>query len=175
VTFGQLVLGLITLTVATFVYRWQKSVDRVTVSQVELRKLMSAYAALSHRLFLKQPYFGVEYSEAEINDFFSISDEEIELYTLRDQLYVCAPTSVLDSVLICDRKFRDWKMAFPKNPHIDEQTRNEFVEIISEFKFAHERMLAAMRNELVGQNKLPWPEWLQKIWTWLKEKLTKFV
>ena len=133
-------------------------IDRENIALVELCKLMAAQAALSHKLYLQQPYLGVTYEASQIEEFFSISEGEIELYTLRDQLYVCAPKPALDAVLEVDRKFRDWKVNFPREDDHSDNAKSKHIEKVSKFKFVHENMLIAMRNELVGQKQMPWPK-----------------
>ncbi|MCE8508767.1 hypothetical protein KBY28_09945 [Ruegeria pomeroyi] len=162
-TLGQFFLGFVTIAIATLVYRWQKAVDRETAALSELRELLSRYAVLSHKLFLKQPYRDQEYDPKELDSFFSISDEEIELYTLRDQIYVTAPSPVVDAVLDCDAKFRNWKISFPGSNVADEQVIEESRQASTEFKFAHEKMLLAMRQEISSHNKMPVPDWLRKL------------
>lgn len=160
---GQFFLGIVTLLVATLVYRWQKNVDRETVSLQEMRGLLSRYAVLSHRLYLKQPYRGVEYSEMQLDEFFNISDDEIELYTLRDQIYVTAPEKVRNSVLKCDGAFRAWKQSFPQYGETDSGKINFAREKSSDFKFSHEAMLIVMRSEFNAHNQIQLPTVLKNL------------
>ena len=160
-TLGQFFLGLVTLLVATIVYRWQKSVDRKTAALLELRASLSKYAALSHALFLKQPYIGDEEDTEKQTEFFSISDAEIELYTLRDQIYFTAPKNIVDAVLECDRAFRDWKIAFPKLNETQSQENEDFMKKIMNFKSKRERMLLTFREEFESHTKFAGQDWLQ--------------
>ena len=146
-TLGQFFLGLVTLLVATVVYRWQKSVDQKTVVLADLREALSRYAALSHSLFLRQPYIGDDNNEQKLADFFSISDAEIDLYALRDQIYITAPSEIVDAVLDCDRAFRDWKISFPKSTEVSDEKKLEVEKTSAEFRLKHRQMLIIFRSE----------------------------
>jgi len=147
-------LGLITLAVATLVYRWQKIVDRETAALSELRTLLSRYAVLSNTLFLKQPYVGVETSQEDLSAFYTISDGEIELYTIRDQIYICAPDAVVNAVLNCDKCYRDWKVAYTEESDDGDRSaqREKVMDAVSKFRFAHHKMLLSMREEFADHH-----------------------
>jgi len=144
-------IALVTLTVATVVYRWQKLIDRETVIHSELRALYAKYAGALRKVFLSQPYQDGKHSPEELDRFYSISDEEIEIYVLRDQIYLLAPQDVVNSVLACDKAFRDWKIAFPQPGSAQPEAMAEAREKTSQFRSAQNEMLEVMRNSLAQQ------------------------
>ena len=160
-TLGQFFLGLVTLLVATIVYRWQKSIDRKTVTLTDLRAALSKYAALSHSLFLKQPYAGEENSDEKLNDFFAISDAEIELYTLRDHIDFTAPDIIVEAVLDCDSAFRAWKIAFTRSSDLSVDEKAAIQSAATDFKFKHERMLLTFRAEFESHTKFAGQDYIE--------------
>ena len=167
---GQMFLGLISLFVATVVYRWQKGLDRQAQANIELRDLATKYATVSHTLFLQQPYVGEELSEVEIKTFYGISDLEIELYTLRDQIYVAAPKRVVDAVLHCDQAFRKWKITFPEIGNQEAAMLASGREATTNFKFSHENMLLVLRSEFEAMDRAKAPLWLLDLFSKFSKK-----
>ncbi len=118
---GQFFLGLVTIIVATVVYRWQKMIDRETVLQNEQRTLFARYVSITRAHFLSQPFKGQEYSPEYLQGFFSVSDSEKEIYSVRDQIFLLASPEVFEAVRKHDEAFRDWKVSFPEANDTDPQ------------------------------------------------------
>lgn len=147
-TLGQFFLGMIAICVATFVYRWQKTVDRETSVLSEQRQLYAKYVAASKAQYLSQPWRGVQYTQQELDSFFEISEKEIELYGLRDQIFLIAPDSVVDAMDAFDTAFREWKVAFPRDETPTEEQIKHAEDKSQVLRDDYHLMLEAMRKNL---------------------------
>ena len=112
---GQFFLGLVTIIVATFVYRWQKLIDHETKQKEELRRLYAEYTAALTELRFAQPMLDDDDFAEKAKQFFGMEEREVGLYCLRDQVFLLAPDNVVTALDKCDEAFREWKISFNTN------------------------------------------------------------
>jgi len=148
VTLGQFFLGLVTIFVATFVYRWQKTLDLENQTHHELRKLFSEYSSLLKTLYFRQPYKDADNDPAEVDDFFSISIDEQKCYSLRDQIYMLAAIDVVEATTRADKAFREWKISFPKSFEASDEQILDHEQKRTEFRNAHNSLIMVMRSDI---------------------------
>ena len=141
-------VGIIAVIVATVVYRWQKKIDRETVLMSEQRQLFAKYISCLNSHFLSQPYLGVQNDESSVRDFYSISSGEIEIYGLRDQIFLIAPLPVIAHMELCDNAFRDWKRSFTTTDSNDPDGKATVMAAMKEFKKAKILLMNEMRETL---------------------------
>ncbi len=147
---GQFVLGLVTIFVATVVYRWQKTVDRETVALAEQKKLIAEYSAALNALFFSQPYRDQTYTPEEIQIFMTISESEQECYALRDQIFMTSSEEIVRATDELDKSFREWKIAYTK--HLKCAEGEEKPEIVKQktqnYLSSHRAFIAAARKDI---------------------------
>lgn len=161
---GQAILALVTLVVATIVYRWQKMIDRETVIQIELRQIYAKYLATLSREFLAQPAKDGLNDEGSVRDFYSISSNEKEAYQLRDEIILLAPESVVASVKKCDQAFRAWKTEFTTDTSEEVSVRRVRIsEAAQKYTNSRRELIAAMRGSLKEQYEFSLPALVRKI------------
>ncbi len=155
---GQFFLGLVTIIVATVIYRWQKMIERETVLQNEQRALFARYTSITRTHYLSQPFKGQEYSPEYLQSFFSISDSEKEIYAVRDQIFLLASPEVFEAVRKHDEAFRAWKVSFPEANESDPQKIETAKNAAKAYLTSHDQLLVVMRTDLAGHHrfKMPW-------------------
>lgn len=147
-TQGQFFLALVTIFVATVVYRWQKSVDRQTEQKKMLSKLYADYIAQVSEHSARQPMIGDHDAEQKAKEFASIGEHEQKVYVLRDQIYLLAPENVVEKLSVCDRAFREWKITFNRNNSDPEQHKTDVKNAFDNFRSNKNILLPTMRKDL---------------------------
>lgn len=160
---GQFFLGLVTLLVATVVYRWQKLIEREAEQQKELRRLYTEYTSALKFHEMSQPFIGDENIDEKAKKFRSLSVEEIQIYALRDQIYLLGSTSVTIALVECDRKFRDWKIAFNTEYTTDERGKGRVQQAFLVYREQYEALLEAMKRDLIAHTSWVPPVWLERL------------
>lgn len=164
---GQFFLGLVTILVATVVYRWQKLVERETALQDKQRELFARYLTLTNEHFLSQPYKGAEYSKEELDEFFGISEAEIEFYSIRDELALISSDRIYDAINKHDEKFRAWKVSFPRETEKSTEVEQRAKFADAEYRNSRHELIGIMRLELVDHQSFRFPK---RVRNWVATK-----
>ncbi len=115
----QFFLGLVAIFIATVVYRWQKTVDRETAVQSEVRALYAKYLAISQSSYLSNSFFEPSVQEQSVppsdDDIVKrmhiLYKEDIEVKILADQIMLLAPMDVV----LATQQFHTRLVSFRKN------------------------------------------------------------
>jgi hypothetical protein len=154
-TLGQFFLGIVTLVVATIVYRWQKQIDRETALQMERRQLYAEYASSAKKLFYEQPFGNVSYSEKELRKFHEISDAESDLYALHIAVQLISSDEVLNALNSFDSAFRNWRVAISEALQSDDSKKIRDTRAAYETILQQHRILVATMRAEVNRDQAP--------------------
>ncbi|MCF6305369.1 MAG: hypothetical protein L3J33_08360 [Rhodobacteraceae bacterium] len=130
----------------SFSYRWQKEVDRKNEIAAELRNLFAEFAEASNSVYYSQPFIGVDFSEVEKKEFYSIGTKEQHFGIVRDKITLLAPSLVVESVKRHDKAMRTWKIEFTKDGNISIERKAKMNEIINNYHTSYEIALTEMRK-----------------------------
>ena len=127
-------------------YRWQKEVDRKNEIAAELRSLFAEFLAASKSIFYSQPLVGVDFSEAERKEFYSIGTKEQHFTIVCDKISLLAPSLVVKSVRLHDKAMRNWKIEFTKNERKTEERKTIMNELTNNYFSSYNNALSEMRR-----------------------------
>ena len=162
-TLGQFFLGLITLAIATVVYRWQKSVDREMQLQEERRVAYVDYLGFLRAIRLNQPMHNANQPHEHVEEWLAITEQEVNLYAARDRIHLLAHGDVIEKLESCDNAFREWKMSFSASYYgadiVPAPSQSDLKRLYSNLLNAERKLKTAMRAEMQfagGQSALDW-------------------
>jgi hypothetical protein len=135
------------LLVAFVAYAWQKKIDRQSAILADRRKLYAEYIASAKRLYLSQPFADGNDPPEKQSDWLGMSKAEVELYVLRDQIFLLAPPSTVNAVVKHDESFRKWKICFSNFSKGDAE-KVQLEEEYRAMRADYLSMLKVMRQEL---------------------------
>lgn len=148
---GQFFLGVVAVFVATIAYRWQKILDRETHQKQTLSALYSQYVSALTLHVASQPMIGDHDAEEKAKRFSSMDGQEADIYSLRDQIWLLAPDSLVVHLAECDQAFRDWKIKFHSDFKDGSEKKMRVKEALLQFNSKKDLLLAEMRKDLASQ------------------------
>ena len=142
---------IIASTVGLFAYKWQKNLDRENEISLELRGLYGEFVEASKTIYFSQPMIGVEVSEAELKEFFSIGPKEQRFNIIRDKIVLLGPVDVVNAVQTHDDAVRKWKIAFPEEDNVSSSKKLEMDRLTRIFIETYNDVLRVMRVSVSGK------------------------
>lgn len=125
-TSGQFFLGIIVLFVATFVYRWQKNIDRETKRFEQRVEAYSKYISQLTSALRDQPFKGENYSQDDMRKFTGFTDSENALYEISGTLFLIGSEEVKNEVTEITSLFVEWRSSLTS--YLKEEIEQESIE-----------------------------------------------